>query len=250
MARRPGGLRLHRESHGEGPPIVLTHGFGATCRMWDEQIEEFTNRFRLIPWDLPGHGESSLSRDPGAYTPNAAVDFMLTLVEETPPAILIGLGVGGALSLRFWRTHRTHVRAMILIGTVPGLRTGLTREIGNARADMLAAALEHDGLDALDGGAEVDPRLHADAQGLAMAARGLLRQTDEGALAFLPEIDVPVLILTGGDDKPSLTAAHYMARTIPGARLSIVARANHAVNMHKPGAANAAIGDFLSKLPP
>jgi pimeloyl-ACP methyl ester carboxylesterase len=244
------GASLHLESHGRGPAILLTHGFGATSRMWDEQIEEFTDRFRLIPWDLPGHGQSKVpSRDvsPESLTANMAA---ILDVAETERAVLIGLGFGGTLSLRFCRAYPARVRGLVLIGTMPGLRSGPARTLWNARAEAQAVAVERDGLDALEGGAEVDPRLHADAAHLAWAARVLLPERDDGLLAWLAEIDVPVLILVGGDDRPNLSAAAFMARTIPNAREVVVPRANHAVNIHKPDAANAAIRDFLGRLPP
>ena len=76
-----------------------------------------------------------------------------------------------------------------------------------------------------------------------------MTQTDEGALPFLADIDVPTLILTGAEDKPNLTAAAYMARVIPTAQAIVVPRANHAANMHKPEAVNAAIRAFLGRLP-
>jgi pimeloyl-ACP methyl ester carboxylesterase len=244
------GVRLHLEAHGRGPEILLTHGFGATCRMWDEQVEEFTDRYRLILWDLPGHGESEMPRR--GFTRDSLVADMAAVLDatETGKAVLMGLGIGGALSLRFCRAHPGRVRGLVLIGTMPGLRSGAARMLWNARAEAQAAALERDGLDALEGGAEVDPRLHADASGLAAAARVLLTEHDDGALGWLAEIGIPVLILMGGDDRPNLSAAAYMARTMPNAREVVVTRANHAVTVHKPDAANAAIRDFLGRLPP
>ncbi len=242
---------LHMEAHGQGPALLLTHGFGATCRMWDEQIEEFTDRHRLITWDLPGHGQSTPA-SARKITPGRLMTGMLSVLDhaEAPRAVLVGLGLGGALSLRFWRAHRARVRAMVLIGVTPGLRGAATRMLWNAQVAAQAGWLERDGLEALEGGAEVDPRLHTDSAALAEAARGLLTQPDAGALDWLAEIDVPVLILTGGDDQPNLTAARHMARVIPGARAVVIPRANHAVTMHKPDAANAAIREFLGRLPP
>jgi pimeloyl-ACP methyl ester carboxylesterase len=244
------GTGLHLESHGQGSAILLTHGFGATSRMWDEQIEQFTDRYRLIAWDLPGHGESKLPPEPLA--PDGLVRAMAKILEgaEAGRAILIGLGIGGTLSLRFWRAHPERVRGLVLIGTMPGLRSGFAREICNQRALELAASVERDGLDALEGGAEVDPRLHASASDLAAAARSLLVHTDNGALSWLAEIDVPVLVIVGSEDRPNLTAAEFLARTIPNARKAVIPHANHAANMHKPEAVNAAITDFLGKLPP
>ena len=74
-------------------------------------------------------------------------------------------------------------------------------------------------------------------------------RNDDGALPWLDQIDVPVLILVGSEDRPNLTAAEFMARTIPLARKIVIPRANHAANIHKPEAVNAAIRDFLGRLP-
>ncbi|MSP01332.1 MAG: alpha/beta fold hydrolase [Acetobacteraceae bacterium] len=250
LARLPRhGIGLHVEAHGRGPGLLLTHGFGAISRMWDEQIEEFTDRHQLILWDLPGHGGSEA---PGEATTqkNLVADMRAVLgTAKVSRAVLVGLGIGGVLSLRFWRAYPANVRGLVLIGTTPGLRSAPARALSNAHAELQAAALERDGLAALEGGAEADPRLHTDPAGLAAAARILLTQDDEGALPFLADIGVPALILVGGADKPNLTAAAYMERIMPNARAVVIPRANHAVNIHKPDVANAAIRDFLGRLP-
>ena len=247
---RRNGTGIHHEAHGLGAPVLLTHGFGATSRMWDEQIEELTDGYRLILWDLPGHGESEKpKRNP---TPDSLVKDMLAILNaaQAERIVLVGLGLGGLMALRFWRNFPERVRGLVLIGTMPGLRTELAREIWNGQVSELAASLERDGLDALEGGAEVDPRLHACPLGLASAARAMLTQRDDGALSWLAEIDVPVLIIVGSEDTPNLSAAHFMTRTIPHAREMVIPRANHAANIHKSAAVNAAIRDFLGKLPP
>jgi pimeloyl-ACP methyl ester carboxylesterase len=237
------------ETHGRGSAILLTHGFGATSRMWDEQIEEFTDRHELILWDLPGHGQSEPPAD--ATTADSLIETMREVLDAAgvERAVLIGLGIGGALSLRFWHINPDRVRGLVLIGTMPGLRSAAARAIWNSQVGELATAVERDGLDALEGGAEVDPRVHASPCGLSRAARMLLPQNDDGALSWLAAIDVPVLILVGSEDTPNLTAADFMARTIPDARKVVIPRANHAANIHKPNAVNAAIRQFLTRLP-
>jgi pimeloyl-ACP methyl ester carboxylesterase len=243
------GTEIHHEAHGAGSAILLTHGFGATSRMWDEQIEEFTDRHRMILWDLPGHGESGVPTD--GVTADSLVTGMRAILDAAaaPRAVLAGLGIGGVLGLRFWRAFPERVRGLILIGTMPGLRSGAAREIRNGQVSALAAAIERDGLDALRGGAEIDSELHRCPLGLATAAHSLLMQHDDGALAWLGEIDVPVLILVGSEDRPNLTAAEFMARTIPNARKIVIPRSGHAANIDKPAAVNIAIRAFLGKLP-
>jgi pimeloyl-ACP methyl ester carboxylesterase len=247
---RRNGTGLHHEAHGSGAPILLTHGVGASCRMWDEQIEEFTDRYRLILWDLPGHGESEPPRR--TPTPDSLTRDMLAILHAAGAerAVLIGLGSGGLMALRFWHEFPERVRGLVLIGTMPGLRSGIAREIWNGRVDELAAAVERDGPGALEGGAEIDPRSRGDSAGLATAVRAILTQRDDGALPWLDTIDVPVLILVGSEDRPNLSAAHFMARAIPHARGIVIPRADHAANIQKPAAVNAAISDFLGGLPP
>lgn len=244
------GTAIHYETHGSGAPVLLTHGVGATSRMWDEQVEELTNRYRLILWDLPGHGQSEPPGSP--ITTDSLTQDMLAILDavDASRAALIGLGPGGLMSLRFWHAFPDRVRGLVLIGTMPGLRNGPARQIWNGQVEELVAAVERDGLDALEGGAEVDPRLHACPLGLAAAARAILTQTDDGALPWLDTVDVPVLIIVGSEDTPNLSAAHYMARTIPRAREIVIPRANHAANIHKAAATNAAISEFLGRLPP
>jgi pimeloyl-ACP methyl ester carboxylesterase len=247
---RRNGAGIHYEAHGSGAPILLTHGFGATSRMWDEQIEEFTDRYRLILWDLPGHGQSDPPPEPP--TANSLTRDILAVLDatETTRVVLGGLGAGGLMALRFWREYPERVRGLMLLGTMPGLRNGPARQLWNGQVEELAAAVERDGLHALEGGAEVDPQLHTDPIVLAAAARAMLTQTDDGALPWLEKIDVPVLILVGSEDTPNLSAAHYMARIVPNARKVVIPRANHAANIHKAAAVNAAMRDFLERLPP
>jgi pimeloyl-ACP methyl ester carboxylesterase len=247
---RRNGTGIHYETHGSGAPILLTHGIGATSRMWDEQVEEFTDRYQLILWDLPGHGQSEPPRR--AVTANGLTRDILAILNATEAnrAVLVGLGAGGLMALRFCHEFPERVRGLVLIGTMPGLRNGSARQIWNGHVEEFAAAVERDGLDALEGGAEVDPRLHDCPAGLAAAARAILTQNDDGALPWLDTIDVPTLIIVGSEDRPNLSAAHYMARCIPNAREIVIPRANHAANIHKPAAVNAALRDFLGRLPP
>jgi pimeloyl-ACP methyl ester carboxylesterase len=247
---RRNGTAIHYETHGSGAPILLTHGVGATSRMWDEQVEEFTDRYRLILWDLPGHGQSEA---PGrSVTASSLTQDMLAILDavEANRAVLVGLGAGGLMALRFCHEFPERVRGLVLIGTMPGLRNDSARQIWNAQVEEFAAAVERDGLDALEGGAEVDPRLHSCPPGLAAAVRAILTQNDHGALPWLDTIDVPTLIIVGSEDRPNLSAAHYLARGIPNAHEIVIPRANHAANIHKAAAVNAAMRDFLGRLPP
>ena len=61
-------VRLYYEDHGSGPAVLLTHVYGATSQMWQDQVAEFKDRYRIIVWDLRGHGESDYPDDPDLYS--------------------------------------------------------------------------------------------------------------------------------------------------------------------------------------
>src|SRR5271166_2850338 len=50
------GVAIHYEVHGQGPAVLLSHGYSATCRMWDGQIDALRDRYQIIVWDMRGHG--------------------------------------------------------------------------------------------------------------------------------------------------------------------------------------------------
>ncbi len=62
-------VRLYFEdSGGDGFPILLTHGFGASTGMWAGQVAAFKDRYRLIPWDMRGHGLTECPEDLSLYS--------------------------------------------------------------------------------------------------------------------------------------------------------------------------------------
>ena len=52
-------VETYYEIHGDGAPLVLIHGVGACHKLWQPQIEPFSQRFRVIVYDVRGHGEST-----------------------------------------------------------------------------------------------------------------------------------------------------------------------------------------------
>ena len=62
------GVTIHYEVHGNGPAVLLSHGYSATCRMWDGQIAAFKDRYKVIVWDMRCHGQSAYPKDAAAYS--------------------------------------------------------------------------------------------------------------------------------------------------------------------------------------
>lgn len=245
------GARIYYETHGSGPVVLLTHGYSATGEMWQPNVAVLSHRYRLVLWDMRGHGRSESPDDPAAYSEEATLADMAGLLDAcgAHQAVLGGHSLGGYMSLAFRRVHPERVRALVLIDTGPGFRKDEPREKWNRQAEAFARGFEARGLAALERRAEVLAAHHRSAQGLAHAARRMLAQRDARVMESLPSIDVPTLVLAGGNDEPFLAASDYMAGKIPRATKVVIPDAGHAPNLDQPEAFGRAVLAFLDALP-
>ena len=251
---RVNGITLHYDDSGSGPAMLLSHGYSATRRMWDEQRRRFGDRYRVIAWDMRGHGETDSPDDPSQYSTDLTVADMRALLLHlgTARAVIGGLSLGGYVSLAFHRAHPEMVRALVICDSGPGYRNAEARAAWNQRAHDRARDLETRGLEVLSS-RSVEAREaihhHRSAQGLAHAARGMLAQENARVIDSLPGISVPTLIIVGDRDEPFLAPCRYMAGKIPGARLAVIPGAGHASNLDQPELFDKLLGGFLDSLP-
>jgi pimeloyl-ACP methyl ester carboxylesterase len=247
------GVAIHFEARGAGPVVLFTHGYCASGRMWAPQLEALSSRFRVVAWDLRGHGASDSPEDPDAYSEALAIADMEAVLDAAgagaAPAVIAGHSLGGYLSLAFQQAHPARTRALMLFSTGPGYRRDDARAGWNAYAEKQARRYEERGLAAVPDGEMTAGAGHRSARGLALAARGILAQRDAHVIDGLDAVDVPTLILIGARDERYFAGTDYMAAKIPGARKILIEQAGHAVNLEQPEAFDAALLDFLEALP-
>ena len=245
------GVDIYYEVHGSGPPLILTHGYSSTSGMWQGQIAALSRHYKLVLWDMRGHGQSDYPEDPAAYSEALTVADIAALLDTVgaTKAVVGGLSLGGYMSVAFYRSHPERARALLIIDTGPGFKKDEPREAWNKRAHETAARFDREGLAVLKQmSAERASVTHRDASGLARAARGMLTQRDASVMETLPSIKVPSLVVVGADDTPFLAASDYMAAKIPGAEKVVIPAAGHAANIDQPKAFNEAVLSFLDRL--
>jgi pimeloyl-ACP methyl ester carboxylesterase len=218
-------VRIAHELHGSAtdrPPMLLTHGYGQSRRMWDRNVPALEQQRLVVTWDMPGHGVSEAPDDPAAYTHVACLAEMESLLDEVGAerAVLGGQSLGGFLSLRFALEHPERVAALVVVDAGPGFRDRA------ARAEWNQAARERP-----DG-----------------PVRELLVQYDSVVLDSLDQISAPVLVAVGSEDRLFLPAADVMAQRIPHARKLVLDGAGHMANVDAANEFNAAVNDFLEGL--
>ena len=241
---------------GDGPPVVLVHGFSQTHRSWGPLLPHLTGRSLILP-DLPGHGSAG---DDGA-------DLMASaqlLTATAGPAVYVGYSMGGRIALRAALDHPDVVMALVLIGATAGIDDAGGRAERRRTDAALADRIERDGthsflVDWLAQPLFADLTVHTDDLAARQANRpaGLawaLRRAGTGTMDppwwdELAAIACPTLVVTGARDRKFTELGRRLVDSIgANATLTVVADAGHAVHLERPAAVGLAIRAFVDGL--
>jgi len=114
---RIGGQLVHVEMAGEGPPLLLIHGFGGSTYSWRLVMPRLAQSFRVVAVDLSGFGYTERPTEDSRYTREAQGDLILGVMDALgfPSAHLMGHSYGGGISLWLAWKHPERVRSLVLI---------------------------------------------------------------------------------------------------------------------------------------
>ncbi|HDS01834.1 MAG TPA: alpha/beta hydrolase [candidate division Zixibacteria bacterium] len=111
------GVKIYYEDTGSGTPIVFVHGLGIDRRIFKYQIDALKEKFRLITFDLRGHGKSEAPET--GYSYNYFADDLKNLIEHLAlkDFHLVGLSLGGAVAVRYQIENPEKAKSLTLIGS-------------------------------------------------------------------------------------------------------------------------------------
>lgn len=111
------GMQMYYETHGQGDPLVLLHGFTGTGQSWNGFIDEFAAHYRLIIPDLRGHGRST--NPTGRFTHRQSALDIFALLDQLGIDKFKAMGTStGGMTLTHMATQQpARVEAMVLIGS-------------------------------------------------------------------------------------------------------------------------------------
>jgi 2-succinyl-6-hydroxy-2,4-cyclohexadiene-1-carboxylate synthase len=253
-------MPVHVERRGQGPTIVLVHGFTQTGRSWDVVADALAVDHEVVLLDAPGHGGSG-AVDAGL------LDGAALLVDAVgrERATWIGYSMGARWCLHVALQHPEQVTGLVLLGGTPGIEDDGERAERRARDLATAARVADLGVDAFLEGWMAQPlfaglpaeraALEDRRRNTVAGLRSSLERAGTGVQApvwdRLPELAMPVLAMAGALDERFAAIATRMAAAIgPNAEVALVPQAGHAAHLERPEPFIALVRAWLARQGP
>jgi len=253
-------IRLYYEVAGEGDPIVFIHGLGSSARDWEYQVPFFAPRYRVVVFDVRGHGRSD--KPPGPYSVPLFAQDTAALIRalEAAPAHVVGISMGGMIALQLAVDEPALVRSLVVVNSGPELVVRTFRErlmilqrflivrllgmrkMGEVLSQRLFPRPDQAPLRQMfvERWAENDPRAYREAM------RALVGWSVADRLG---DIRCPTLVIASDQDYTPVSAKEAYVARMPNARLVVIPNAHHAVTVERPDEFNQVLLDFLTQQP-
>lgn len=222
-------INLYYQEKGNKEPFILLHGNGENGSYFKNQIDYFSDRYRVIALDTRGHGKSPRGTKPFTIEQFSCdlYGFMVSL--ELSNAVILGFSDGANIAMKFAIKYPDKVKALILNGgnlNPKGVKrsTQIPIEIGYKIAGRFASK-------------STDAKKNAEMLGLMVNEPNI--EPNE-----LSKIIAPTLVICGSSDMIKESHTKEIAENIPNARLSII-KGNHFIANKRYAAFNKEVEDFL-----
>jgi 3-oxoadipate enol-lactonase len=256
------GLSVFLEGNSKNKSIIFLHGFPYDHTMWKAQIEELSEKYFCVTYDIRGLGESSVGD--GQYTMESFVDDLETIIDQLKlvKPVLCGLSMGGYISLRALERFENKFSASILCDT----RSEADNNEGKLKRAAAIKRINSEGLAPFakdfitncfgdnykqHNKDEFEKRIAKssafDPVGVKGSLHAMMGRND--TTEYLSKVKIPALIICGELD--ALTPPAVMkplAEKIIGSELVIIKNSGHMSPIENPKDVNEAITKFLDRL--
>jgi pimeloyl-ACP methyl ester carboxylesterase len=259
------GQRLYYEVQGEGEPLLMVMGLGADHLAWALQVGPLSEHFRVVTFDNRDCGQSSYAEGPYEITDLAADAIALADTLELDSFHLVGASMGGAIAQEMALGWPDRIRTLTLAITFGGagaygrksgrmLAADVRRRTWEEQIDqMMLLCFSEDLFDQTERITFLRQQMLANPfpqkpEGFARQAEATGRHEARGRL---PSLQIPVHVIGAEHDilVPAWKSAE-LADLIPGAKLTIIERATHGLNLERADDFNAAVLEFLRSAQP
>ncbi len=243
-------------------PLIFIHGFPFNKTSWEPQVDAFKNDYRVIAYDVRGHGDSDAGTEEFRIDQFAKDLFDFLDALELDKVIICGLSMGGYIILNGILQQPDRIIGLILCDTQCAADSNEGRK---KRIDTIEL-IQHEGLKqyahdsvqklfspvSLQSKKELvsfieNTILTTRIETITQTLMALADRKEMCATLYMTE--VPVLILVGEDDKVTNVEAHEkMKELIPNSELHVISKAGHLSNLENAEEFNTHVSAFLKKL--
>ena len=239
----------------DGPVVLLSNSLGSTHRMWDPQLHELEQHFRVVRYDTRGHGASPVPEGP--YAIDDLADDVISLIDrlDVESAHLVGLSLGGMTVLRVAARNPERVQRLAVLCSGAQLapaqawtdRAALVRTRG---AGAVAASVVERWFTKALLDARPDERVRWEQMIAATPTEGYAGCCEAIAKLDLRQdlavVTAPTLVIAGAEDPATPpTKLQEIADGIADARLLVVPHAAHLANAERPDVVTPALLEHL-----
>lgn len=262
-----GGVELQVALAGDGPAVVLLHGFTGDASTMSCLADRFADDHLVVTPDLIGHGGSTGPDE--SHTVDAMATQVLAALaalDVPAPYDIVGYSMGGRVALTMACGFPEQVASLSLIGASAGLATPEERAERVAADEALAASILADGLESFVDRWMANPlfstqarlgdafladaraqRLRGRPEGLARSLRGAGTGSMRPLHDRLHRCAMPVALVVGADDPKFRAIAEELSASLPDALITTVADAGHAAHLEQPDAVATAIAHTIER---
>lgn len=248
------GFELHAESEGDGPRLVLVHGFTQTRDCWGRIATDLATDHEVVRVDAPGHGKSAEVL--------AGLRTGARLIADVGGrGCYVGYSMGGRFALHVALAQPQLVTGLVFVGATPGIEDDAERAARAEADEAMAQRVEREGVDAFleawlaqplfaglgPDAAFAEARKENTVEGLASSLRQAGTGSQDPRWAELPRLTMPVLVVAGGEDRKYADIGERMAGAIgDNATFATIDGAGHAAHLENPDAFRGLLRDWLA----
>lgn len=248
------------EEKGTGEPLILIHGVGLDHTMWKHQIDSLSDSFRVIIYDMIGHGGSV--HLPGPYSLSQFVEQLIGLMDhlEIKQTHLVGFSMGGMVAQAFALAHNEKLKSLTIMNAVANRtdeqRKGILARVEEVRENGPLSTIEpaiqrwftpeflqtHEEEVNL-----IRKRLQTNEPASYLAAYTLFATADAELWSNLETIETPTLIVTAENDigsNPEM--ARQMHEKIKKSKITIIPKLKHMAPIEGADTVNNVIRLFIN----
>lgn len=234
--------------------LVMLHGFTGSAKGWTGIANQFPE-YRVIAFDMVGHGESDAPGDATLYEMPKQLELLEGAFQQLAlhDVHLLGYSMGGRIALSFACAYPQYVGSLTLESATAGLENANERIARQESDHKLALKVEHEGLEAFIDFWERIPlfehhvnlpvsvqkamreeRMGQRAQGLANSLRGIGTGKMPAVWNQLSSLQMPVHLLVGEYDQKFINLNRKMASSLQNAHFSIISGVGHTIHVENP----------------